>query len=402
MLRRALIVLCAAAPLSAPLSAQFVNRATWLGLDEEGVRRDFRQDQDYFLDRFAYVVAPPWWDRGLLRFGNGARYALGSVTTSKFTVEGQVDHAAPLGSGFAFGYHLLQSEHRDARFLRNAIEFEYEVGPETALFAQGELFADKQWIDASGGVWLWRRGDQALRAMVTVVDAPADKSRDFVYERAPYAVMLAGAFGDPRSHRIVFELGAQLPFEVRATGSPETFAMQRWIGTVESHLVLGGRDRLVLAAEREWTDKDVDSDVPGGALVEDFRRDFRQLRAEWWRDGLTPWSVGVLHTHHGERGLRPNDPAASLRGRHDSWFALVRLQWAVAEPLSFEPQLFAGVVQDRWFDAADLRDRELFQGRLSWNTRFDFSPRSTLVLAVGVQLDELAFGGGGAQFVTRF
>ncbi|MBL9077027.1 MAG: hypothetical protein JNL08_05965 [Planctomycetes bacterium] len=396
---RPLVCLCLAA---APLTAQYVNRATWLGVGEEGVRRDFRQDPQYFLDRFSFTVLPPWWDRGLPRFGDGMRYALGSVTGSEFTIEGAIDVSTPLGDGFGFGYHVLHSEHRDARFLRNAVELDYALGADRALFVQGELLADKEFVDAGGGVWLLRRGDEALRAMVTLVDAASRKGRDFAYERDPIAVMVAGVFGDPAAHRIAFELGGQLPFAVRETGSTETFGLQRWIGEIDGHVAVGERDRLVLAAELEWTDKQLDSDVPGSALVEDFRRDFRQLRAEWWRDGSRPWSLGVLHTHHDERGVRPADPAASLRARRDEWFAVARVGLPIADRLVFEPQLFAGVVEDRWFDAAETRDDRRFEGKVAANARWDFSPRSTLALSVTVAIDELEFGGGGAQFVTRF
>ena len=56
--------------LAAPVTAQFVNRATWLGVDEEGVRRNFAQGTEYFLDRFSYVVTAPWWERSLPTFGS--------------------------------------------------------------------------------------------------------------------------------------------------------------------------------------------------------------------------------------------------------------------------------------------------------------------------------------------
>lgn len=398
MLRALLFLTCA----TTPLAAQFVNRATWLGVEDEGVRRDFGQGTEYFLDRLSYVVLPPWWDRGLDRFGNGVRYRLGSVTGSEFTIEGEIDVTTPLGDGFAFGYHVLQSEHRDARFLRNAVELDYAIGEHSAVFVQGELFAEKEFLDASAGMWLLRDGDDALRAMVTLVDASSRKGRDFEYETDPVALMLAGAFGDRSSHRVAFEIGGQLPFEVRETGSTETFGLHRWIGIVESHTSLGGADWLVFAAELEWTDKEVESDVPGSAAIEDFRRDFRQFRAEWWRDGERPWSIGVLHTHHDERGLRPNDPAASLRARRDEWFAIARLAVPLGDRLTLEPQLFAGVVQDRYFDANETRDRNRFEGKVAWNVRWDFSPRSSLALSVTTQLDEAAFGGGGAQFVTTF
>ena len=55
----------------------------------------------------------------------------------------------PLGSGFGFRYHVLQSENRDARFLRNEAALEYELSATSAVFAQTSLLADKSLVDVS-------------------------------------------------------------------------------------------------------------------------------------------------------------------------------------------------------------------------------------------------------------
>lgn len=395
-----LLALCL---LASTATAQFVNRATWLGSEEEGVRRNFTQGSEYFLDRFGYVVVAPWMDRGLRRFGNRADIRFGSTSRTQFTVEGQFDHRIDLGDGFAFRYHVLQSENRDTRYLRNELAVEYAIGDRTAVFAQGSLFADKSLIDVSVGAWLFRHRDNALRVMLTAVDAPsARKSRIVDYTEAPYAAMVSGAFGDTDSHRVVFEVAGQLPFEQRELADDDRLSMQRWIGNVQSHLRLAERDVLVTALESEWTDKQFRPAAAGSALFEDFDRTFHQVRAEWWRDTDAPWSIGLLHTWHDEDGLRPNDPASNLRTRRRETFGIVRLQWRIDAKLSFEPQLFAGVVDDRVREGVDEQREHGFEGKINWNTRWDFSPDISLALVVGTQLDELAFGGGGAQFVARF
>lgn len=384
------------------LPAQFINRATWLGSDEEGVRRNFAQGTEYYLDRMSYVVTPPWWDRGLLRFGNAVQYRLGSVSAREFTVEGQLDHAIALGDGVTFRYHMLQSENRDTRFLRNEIGLEYALDDTTALFAQGEPLADKSRIDISAGAWLFRRDDDALRVMVTAVDEPSDKGRVVQYERRPFALSFAGAFGDRKSHRIAFELGGQLPFEQRQLADGERFEMQRYIGRVDAHLRLAERGWLVLATESEYAAKALRPVDAGDPLREDFGRRFEQLRAEWWREGDVPWSVGVVHTLLDERGRRPNDPASDLENRRREWFGILRLQLRAGEKLSFEPQLLAGEVYDRYRDGSTDRRERRFEGKIAWNARWDFSPKVTLALIVATQIDQFAFGGGGAQFVARF
>ncbi|MFN3242591.1 MAG: hypothetical protein ACE37K_13895 [Planctomycetota bacterium] len=388
--------------LAAPTTAQFLNRAVWLGLDEEGVRRDFAQGREYYIDRMSYVTLAPWWDRGLQRFGNEVRYQLGSVSSRDFTIEGHIDHRIELGDGFSFRYHVLQGENRDTRFVRNAIGLEYELDDTTALFVQGTPFADKSAIDVSAGAWLWRRGDQALRVMLTSVDAPSDKSRTFEFERAPYGLQVAGAFGDADGHRLVFDVAAQLPFELRELDSGNHFEMERYIANLETHLHVDEDDRIVCAIEAEYADKMLRPVGDGDPLREHFDREFHQIRFEWWRDGPQPWSIGFAHTYLSERGNRPNDPVNDLRALRSEWMGIVRYQLPIDGRLSFEPQLLAGNVRDRFFDGDGRRGSSRFEGKIAWNARWDFSPNVTLALIVSTQLDELAFGGGGAQFVARF
>ena len=386
----------------APLRAQFVNRAAWLGGDEEGVRRNFPQGTEYYLDRFSYVVLPPWWEAGLPAFGNRIDYRLGSTSGTQFTIEGAIDHKVELGDGFAFRYHVLQGENRDTRFLRNAVAGELELGESSAVFVQGELFAEKSLIDVGAGAWLFRRDDDALRVMLTAVDATDGKSRDFAYERDPYAVMASGAFGDADGHRVRFEVGGQLPFTWVDAAAGDRLTMRRWIASATSHHRLAAHDVLVVGAEGELTAKAFDPGAVGDPAAEDFDRAFLQARIEWWRDVGTPWSVGVLHTALDEDGRRPGDPGADLRTRRDEWFGVLRLRLPAGGRLSFEPQAFAGFVDERFRDGVEDRSEDRFEGKFAWNTRWDFTPLVSLSAILSVQLDEPAFGGGGAQFSARF
>jgi hypothetical protein len=126
------------------------------------------------------------------------------------------------------------------------------------------------------------------------------------------------------------------------------------------------------------------------------------VRAEWWRDGPLPWSIGVAHTHLDERGRRPNDPANDLVATRRDWLGIARLHWQVGEQLSFEPQVIAGNVQNRQVDGVNDIDDDRFEGKLAWNVRWDFGPDTVLAVYVSVELDQIGFGGGGAQFVARF
>jgi hypothetical protein len=70
-----------------------------------------------------------------------------------------------------------------------------------------------------------------------------------------------------------------------------------------------------------------------------------------------------------------------------------------------EPQVFAGYVRYEEQSGPtpdDTRHRHGFQGKAAATMLYRFSEQTVLTLIIGVQLDELGFGGGGAQFVTYF
>ncbi len=397
--------LAAALLLAAPAPAQFVNRAVWLGFDGEGVRRQFRQGTEYWLDRTSYVSLPPWWDADLDPWGDRVDYRFGSVSAREFTVDGTLDHHLPLADGFRFRYHLHQGEHRDARYLTNAVALEADLSARTALFAQGEILADKSAADLSVGAWFCRTERSALRLMVTAVDFADAKSLRAEHDVDPYAVQFAGVLGEREGDRVTWELAAQLPFRARDLQDQAAFGMERWLGRVQGRLRLDGDDWLVAAGEAEWTVKDLRPDQAGSPLREDFHRSFQQVRVEWWRQ-VRPleWSVGLQATHQDEVGRRPFDPAADLGIRRQEWLLLARTRLPAGEHLSFEPQVFLGVVDldELAGTGAPAHSRTSFEGKLAWNARWEFRPGTALALVVSLQLDEPAFGGGGAQFVARF
>lgn len=390
---------------AAPLPAQFVNRAAWLGIEREGIRRDFTQGAEYHLDRFSYVVLPPWWDPDLDPWANGIEYRFGSVTARDFTVEGGLDHTVDLGPGYRFRYHLLQGEHNDARFLRNAVALEHDLSPQVALFAQGEILAQKSDIDASFGAWLHRSPGFTLRAMVTAVDLAADKDDRVRHEVDPWAVQIAGTIGRPGGHRIFFDLAGQLPLRLRDETAAATFGMERWLGRAEARWCLGEHDWLVSAAELEWTAKELRPDAPGSPLQEDFSRDYQQVRIEWWR-AVQPWtwSAGLVFTHQEEDGRRPFDPALDLAILRHEWMAVGRVQVPLAEQWDLEPQVFAAHVRldDQRGEGEPTARVDSFEGKVSWNLRHRFANGAALAFVVALQLDEPKFGGGGAQFMARF
>lgn len=413
--RFALSILTAA--LAAPAGAQFVNRAVFLGLDSEGLRRNYEQNASYFMDRDSYVRLPPWALATLDPFVPGVRYRFGSVSGREFTVEGRGRFELPLGDGddrgestgrgdrWRFTYDVLQSETQDTRFLRNALGFEHDLDASTALVAQGEVFAEKPQIDVSFGAHLWRGDRSGVRVLFTAVDAPNDKSDTSEYLSDPYGWMASGYFAtQDRGSEVSFELAGQLPLRVREPVSGSELELHRHLGTIRARHSLGGRQWLDLQLEGEWTEKDFSAAAIGP--VEAFERRGYRLATEWWTDfggdGIAA-AYGVSFLSLDAEGRQRVDPAAGYALDRREVFATARGLIPLAEHWSLEPFLQAGHVRFREaFGNASRRSEDEFRGKLSANVRYRFSDRAFLTFIVSAELHEPGFGGGGAQFVARF
>lgn len=387
-----------AALLAAPAGAQFVNRAVWLGDERESFRRDYRQDEEYFLDRAAVVDRAPWWAREA--FGDRIEVAAGSVSSRELTVEAAADVGVELGRGVTGRFHYLQSEHQSARFER--FEFGLDAGP---LFAQIEGTAEKSRADLSLGVALSDGERSTHRLGVTFVDFPQGKSDEFTYERRPIGLGLAGAHGDAGGFELAYELGVQLPFEERQLDTDELLSLHRTILGVEARAPLGERDRLTLGLEGEWTAKALASD--SGAALEDADVALTRLRGEWWRRGAhgREFALGAWYLTLDEDYGAPGDPDAAGSTRRREWMLSTRARLPLSGAWSLEPYVVGGRVEletSGTQQALDGDDFMGFQGRCGAPLRFDFADAARLRVDLSMQLDEFAFGGAAVQFAASF
>src|SRR5687768_1931685 len=139
--------------LASAADAQFINRAVWLGDEREPFRRDYEQDAEYFLDRAAYVDAPPWWSAaGFEPFTNRIAVSAGSVSSSELTLEAAADVGVELGRGFTARVDYLQSEHQTTQFERIALGLDLALSDGSALFMQVEGTPEKSRADLSLGL----------------------------------------------------------------------------------------------------------------------------------------------------------------------------------------------------------------------------------------------------------
>jgi hypothetical protein len=393
--------------LASTADAQFINRALWLGDDREGFQRDYRQDEEYFLDRAAYVDPAPWRaiDPAQL-FANRLSAAAGSVSSDELTVEANADVRAELGRGVTGRFHYLQSEHQSARFERFAFGLDAALWRSAALFAQVEGTADKSRADLALGLALSAGERSAHRLSLSLVDFPQGKSDEFDYVHQPYGLGLAGFVSDGAGRALLYELGFQAPFEQRDLETDERFEMQRTIGSIEVRAPLGERERLVLGLDGELTGKTLE---PGSAATSPQSADIdkTRLRAEWWRSGEAgrEFALGASYLYLDEDYGDAGDPGEAGRTRREELMLLARARFPLGGAWSLEPYVLGGRVDlETEGTQAELDGDDFlgFQGKCGAPLRFDFSEFASLRVDLSLELDELAFGGGAVQLVASF
>jgi len=394
----------------APCQAQYLNRAIWLGTEDESIRRNFKQGTDYFLDRASYVDVMPW-QRGatLDPFGNRFSLAGGSVSNTQLTIEGVGNGRVRLDETFGFGAHYLQSENQATQFQRFGMSLEALFSEQTAGFLLVEGSTQKERADLSFGVELARGTDHTQRITCTAVDFASHKSDSFDYEQRPFGLLFSGFGGSAESLEFAYELAAQLPMEERRFDDDERFRMHRTIGSFEVRIRCNQRDRLLLYGEGELSDKHVRPADPAASPREDYASKFGRARVEYWRaigDGAD-WAVGGSYLYLDNDDDRPNDPQQNLRERRREALLSVRSRLVLSDKWTWEPYLLGGYIRheldyDDPMVAPEDQGFEGFQGKWGAPIRYRFSAHASIRFDASVQLDQAKFAGGGIQFAAVF
>jgi hypothetical protein len=397
------VLLFALAPTA---EAQFLNRALWLG-EEESFRRDFRQGEEYFIDRAGYVDRAPWWNAGDLDpFRNRASFAGGSVNSRDLTLESSLQVGVPLGASTRFRAQHLGSEHQSAQYQRFGVGLERDLGPASALLFQLEGGVAKERADASLGAEYARGEHSAHRVLFTLVDWSDGKSDIFQYDSAPYGLMFAGWSGAPDKVQFTYDIGVQLPFEERQLATDSVLELTRVVGAVELRVPMTTRNWLITSLDGEWTTKDFRTEDPLDSELESGDIQRGRLRLDWWRQGDHDRDtlLGLFWYQVDEEFERPNDPASSLWTQNLGVGATLRTRLPINNRWTLEPYLIAGHI-----DLTELEggveqniDPQPFQGKWGIPALVQFSPSAFLRFDLSMQLDEAAFAGGGVQFQMSF
>lgn len=393
--------------LATPARAQFMNRALWLGFEDEGLRRDYRQDAEYFIDRASYVDAPPWWRADTLNpFSNRVSIAGGSVSSTDLTLENSIQLGLGIGKGVTFRAQQLGSENQTTRYQRFAVGFDVATTNSSSFLFQLEGDADKSRADVSFGAEFMRTDHSAHRFLFTLADWSERKSSIFEYDAKPYGLMFAGYHGDRNSVQFVYDLSTQLPFEERQIASGTIFEVQRTIGLAELRIPIGPLNRIIVGFDGELTAKENRPPDAASVAREDTDITRGRLRVDWWRspaDGHDT-SLGLWLHHLDEDYTRPNDAAETRHVRRREAGLTARMRVPLTDSWTLEPYLLGGHVDlvDRTGGVSDDLDFEGFQGKIGAPLLFRFSDAAFLRIDLSLQLDEPAFGGGGVQFQAIF
>lgn len=406
MLLRLALRLTLVATLAGSAGAQLLNRAIWLG-SEEGLRRTYRQDAEYFIDRASYVDAPPWWRAGPIDpFQSRVSFSGGSVNSSDLTLESSTQVGVALGSGYTFRAQQLGSENQGNRFQRFGVGLDMAVADETSLILQLEGDAAKARADLSLGVEILRTEHSAHRFLVTLADWSDGKSLEFEYDTKPYGLMLAGFHGEADGVQVVYDLSTQLPLEEREIDTGTVFELQRTIALAELRIPLGVRDKLVLGFDGESSSRDNLPTDLASIELESGSVERARVRADWWRSPASGYdtSLGFWLHRLDEDSLRPNDSAEDRVVRRREFGLTGRMRVPMTPKWSLEPYVLAGHVDfdDRAGTIEDSRESEGFEGKFGTPLVFRFSDTAFIRVDLSMQLDQFAFGGGGVQLQMTF
>ncbi len=397
------LLLLALAPAA---DAQFLNRALWLG-ENESFRRDFRQGEEYFIDRAGYVDQAPWWRAGDLDpFRNRASFAAGSVNSRDLTLESSLQVGVPLGASSRFRAQHVGSEHQSAQYQRFGVGFEYDLDADRALIFQLEGDVAKERADASFGMEYGRGDHSAHRVLFTLVDWSDGKTDLFRYDSKPYGVMFAGWSGAPGEVQFTYDLGVQLPLEERQLTDDSVIELTRVVGAAEVRVPLTARDWLVANFDGEWTTKENRTADAADAALESGDIHRARVRLDWWRqrDSGRDTLFGLFWYDVDEDFVRPNDPAASLWTQNEGLGLTARMRLPVSERWVLEPYLIAGRIDlsEREGGSELNTDPQRFQGKWGVPALLQLSPTAFLRIDLSLQLDEPAFAGGGVQLQVSF
>ncbi|MGE3174543.1 MAG: hypothetical protein AB7O97_18070 [Planctomycetota bacterium] len=397
--------LAVALALAAAAPAQFLNRAVWLGADDEGLTRTYDQGPEHYLDRIAYTDLPPWRrDPALEPFDDRLVLTGGSASSSRLTTEGVANLTAPLDDVFLARVHYLQSEHQGAQFERVAFGVDAVTGRSTSLFAQVEGAQDKSRADLSLGVDV--RGDGGRHRLgLTLVDFASRKGEAFDYAQDPVGLLAAGHLGEAAGLALGYELAAQLPTVERGALPGDSLRVQRVLGALRARRALSPETALWADLELELTQK-----AQRATAGEHERADtrFHRLRLEYARElaPATHVAAGVIWVGL-DTDVRRGDGATTRDEHRDEWFLSLRAAVPLGDRTALEPYALGGGVH---FGRSGLGagtsfepDRASgFQGKCGVPFVYRFSERAAIRFDASLQLDRAAFGGGGVQLVARF
>ncbi|MEW6743391.1 MAG: hypothetical protein AB1486_11595 [Planctomycetota bacterium] len=406
LVRAPLLVLFALFLFTPLLQAQSWNRAIFR--NDEIEPRDFRFNEEYFLNIFSYQP-PPEWDEAFEASDKAYLLTAGSLRSDEFYIREQLRIHLPMVEELHFHYDLLQDEDFDTRYWRQRVALLSPVHEQWSVYATGEGTALKEDNDVGIGAIYRRDTHDWWELQLTSVDfneAKGKEGRNF--PQSAYGLLLANEVPLGEMLHAGADLQFQLPMTLEDFEGDLTFRyVKRLYGAhVEWQPGEESSWRLFVTAEdtgksSTWiSTPEEDQDLARNA----YRTG---IEHQWTLSASQPvrCRTGLQYFHFRERSLFPGAPSADEKHERDEYLLFGGVSVEAWEKIYLVPAVYLEYVsQNELFPTEPDRNERFngFQGKLSG--AIEWRPRETLRLVINpnIDLDQLQWGGGNVQFIVTF
>ncbi len=410
------MLLVGGAFLAAPAELQGQDFLTITRGDEPG-DRDFKYRDETFLNIFSYrqplESIQPW-----LAADGGTRLALGSLSKKVFWMENEIKVKAPFSEHFSFTSHVRQGVDFDTSYTQIQGRAEWDILPGISAAAPGILNTNKGRI-AGGLAGVLRDPERDIdfvqlswvrsHLLFNEKEDVLGKSTISDYPDTVEFQAQGNFFGCGTT---TFRAANQFPSRIRFVEMGRIERFRRFSARGLQRIDLENGNTIFL--DLSWEDAD-ESITPteASALPDSFEasRYAGEARLEY-QHRISPDGVGRIRSGLGffrfkEDAAFANDSSQDrvLNRREQMIYGAYRFPIESHENLDLEIALHLdGVASRRRFpnQSEFNRDESGPQGKLAFYFRWRFGDAGHLILNAGIDLDQLAWGGGGVQFVYSF
>jgi len=367
---------------------------------DEYTQRDYPIDSEYYVDylpllpKIEHVLAYREQTNAILAVG-------GSYTKNELFIMNNLKLQTAFVPPTRLGFEFEQNQDFDDVYWNYFLSADYPLDQHWAIGVVGQPFARKEFSDI--GLQVLGRGEKRqmrLQAMFPNFAFTDKNDMDGSFARQPVCFR-ADAYR-PLNDRLEGYVKADLDFPSETDYDKPRFDFNFQSYKPTAGLIWHVATQRVIWSEcnYEYTKKEETGSLPDG--INDFTTDrsFYNARVEYVRTCATPgrrWTAGLYWVYLDEDNEYPYSPTNTFHLRH-----MTRMAYGTyTEPLSDRLLLNTGIYMDfvDHEESRPYREQDSYRHDLRWEGKVPFGLEWTarnygLWLAVSMQLDAIAFGGG--------